>query len=58
MWIDLDALIMINFEHRVLRIERTTVLPEMALPLYKDVLVGVLNLHRDKNRQARTGERC
>ena len=32
-----------NFEHSVLRIE-----PINFILLYKDVLVGVLNLHRDK----------
>ena len=45
----LVALILNNFEHRDLRIE---------IPLYEDVLVGVLNLHRNKKTQARTGERC
>ena len=40
---DLHALIMNNFEHRVLRIK-----PINLILLYKDVLVGVLNLHRDK----------
>ena len=52
--VDLHALIMSNLEHRVLRIE-----PISLILLYKGVLViiGVLNLHRDKNSQARTGER-
>ena len=42
-----------NFEHRVLRIK-----PINLILLHKDVLVGVLNLHRDKKSKARTGERC
>ena len=41
--IDLHALIMNNFEHRVLRIESIN-----CILLYEGVLVGVLNLHRDK----------
>ena len=45
-YIDLDALLANNFEHRVLR----------AYSL--GVLVGVLNLHRDEKSLARTGERC
>ena len=39
-----------NFEHRVLRIK-----PINLILLCKDVLVGVLNLHRDKNRRREPG---
>ena len=42
--IDLHALIMNNFERRVLRIKPIN----LRILLYKDVLVGVLDLHRDK----------
>ena len=39
-----------NFEHRVLRIE-----PIKLILLYKGVLVGVLNFHRDQNRRREPG---
>ena len=48
--IEFHALLMNNFEHRVLRIEPTE--------LYKYVLVRVLDLHRDKKSWPRTKERC
>ena len=39
-----------NFKHRVLRIE-----PNNQILLFKSVLVGVLNLHLDKNRRREPG---
>ena len=48
--IDLHALIMNHFEHRVLRIEPINT-------AVRGVLVRALNLHRDRKSLARTGER-
>ena len=54
-WIDLHVLIMNNFEHGVLHIGRINTAVQICAINSRST---VLNLHRDKKTQARTGERC
>ena len=49
-YIDLHALLVNSFEHRVLRIEPNDTANKSVL-----LIVGVLNLHRDKNRWREPG---